>query len=128
MTERAPVVRKVRNYRSINNCSLHHFSYASQDGYSQVSCMRLVDENGTIHCSLVMAKSRVPPTKVTSIQRSELTAAALSVKISMMLRSELTIYPLIKEYFWTNSQVVLGYINNDAKRFKISVANRVPLI
>ena len=77
--------------------------------------MRLMDENETIHRSRVMAKSRVPPTKVTSIPRSELTAAALSVKVSMMLRRELTIYPLINEYFWKESQVVLNYINNGAK-------------
>ena len=63
--------------------------------YIQVSYMRLVDENETIHCSLVMAKSRVPLTKVTSIPRLELTAAALSVKVYMMLKSKLTSYPLI---------------------------------
>lgn len=74
-----------------------------------------MDENETIHQSRVMAKSRVPPTKVTPIPRSELTAAALSVKVSMMLRRELTIYPLINEYFWKESQVVLDYINNGAK-------------
>lgn len=32
------------------------------------------------------------------------------------------------EYFWTDSQVVLGYINSESKRFKVFVANRVQLI
>ena len=45
-----------------------------------------------------------------------------------MLRRELTIHPTIKEYFRTNSEVVLSYVNNDAKSFKICAANRVPLI
>ena len=34
----------------------------------------------------------------------------------------------LKEYFWTDSQVVLGYIKNEKKRFKIFVANWVQLI
>ena len=45
-----------------------------------------------------------------------------------MLRRELTIHPAIKECFWTDSEVALGYVNNDAKCFKIFVANRVQLI
>ena len=32
------------------------------------------------------------------------------------------------EYYWTDSTVVLGCINNDLKRFKVFVANRVQLI
>ena len=75
-----------------------------------------------------MAKSRVPPTKFVSIPRLELTAAALSIKLSTMLRKELIIHPTIKGYFWTDSEVVLAYVNNDAKRFKIFVPNRVQLI
>ena len=39
----------------------------------------------------------------------------------------ITIYPIIKDYFYTNSQVVYGDINNNAKRFKVFVANRVQL-
>ena len=45
-----------------------------------------------------------------------------------MLRRELTIHPTIKEYFWADSEVVLGYVNSDAKLFKIFVVNRVQLI
>ena len=32
------------------------------------------------------------------------------------------------EIYWTHSQVVLGYIKNDIKRFKVFVANCVQLI
>ena len=119
---------KPSKFGKVIDCSLHHFSDASQDGYGQVTYLRIVDEKGYIKCSLVMAKSRVPPTKFVSIPRLELTAAALSIKVSAMLRRELAIHPTIKEYFWTDSEVVLGYVNNDAKRFKIFVANRVQLI
>ena len=80
--------------------------------------MRTIDEICYIKFSLVMTKSRVPPTKFVSITRLELTAAALSIKVSSMLRRGLTIHPTIEEYFWTDSEVVLGYVNNNAKRFK----------
>ena len=119
---------KPSKFGKVIDCNLHHFSDASQDGYGQVTYLRIVDEKGCVKCSLVMAKSRVPPTKFVSIPRLELTAAALSIKVSTMLRRELSIHPTIKEYFWTDSEVVLGYINNDAKRFKIFVANRIQLI
>ena len=33
------------------------------------------------------------------------------------------IFTRIQEYFWTDSQVVLGYIKNNAKKFKIFSAN-----
>ena len=59
--------------------------------------------------------------------RMELVAATLSVKISVLLKKELQI-PIKKEMFWTDSEVVLAYIRNEAKRFKIFVANRIELI
>ena len=119
---------KPEGFGGIVECSLHHFSDASQNGYGQASYLRLVDEKGTVHCSLVMGKSRVTPTEFVSIPRLELAAAALSVKISLLLGKELPIHPIIKEYFWTDSKVVPAYLNNDVKRFKVYVANRVQLI
>ena len=47
----------------------------------------------------------------------------LSVKICL-LKKELKIGE-IKEWFWTDNKVVIGYIKNDAQRFKTFVAKRV---
>ena len=109
---------KPRNFRDIVSAELHHFSYASTEGYGQCSYLRLVDSDGHVHCSLVMAKSRVAPLKHVTVPRLELTAAVLSVRISVLLRKQLK-YDDIKETFWSDSQVVLGYINNDAKKFHV---------
>ena len=106
---------------------LHHFSDASTSGYGQCSYLRLVNQEGDVHCCLVFAKSRVAPTKVVTIPRLELTAAVVSAKVSSMLREELE-YEDMQEFFWTDSKVVLGYINNEARRFHTFVANRVELI
>lgn len=107
---------------------LHHFSDASlRTGYGQCSYLRLIDETGSASTSLVAAKSRVNPSKAVTVPRLELTAALTSVKVSIFLRRELQ-YENLREIFWTDSQVVLGYIGNEAKRFHVFVSNRVQKI
>ena len=62
--------------------------------------------------------------KYTSIPRLELVAAVLSTKMSGLLKKELG-FDDIAEYYWTDSQVVIGNLRNTQKRFKVFVANRV---
>ena len=75
----------------------------------------------------MVGKSRVAPMKYIYIPRLELAAAVLSVKMAGIIREELAI-DRVSEYFWTDSQVVFGYIRNTQRRFKIFVANRVQQI
>jgi len=79
------------------------------------------------HCSLVIGKSRVAPLKQITVPRLELAAATVSANTSKFLRQELS-YTDIKENFWTDSKIVLGYVNNEAKRFHVYVANRIQQI
>ena len=118
---------KPEGFGTVTSTQLHHFSDASTTGYSQCSYVRLVDDKGQIHCSLIMGKARVAPLKMVTIPRLELTAAVVSVRVSDMLRQELQ-YERVEEIFWTDSKVVLGYIKNDSKRFHVFVANRVQQI
>ena len=60
-----------------------------QTGYGQCSYLRLVDENGRIHCSLVLGKARVAPLRSVTISRLELTAATVSVRVANRLKEEL---------------------------------------
>lgn len=92
-------------------------------GYGQCSYIRLVDDQNNIHCSLVIAKSRITPLMSITIPRLELTAAVVSVRMNL-LRNELE-YTNMTEWFWTYSSVVLGYIANNTRRFHVFVANRV---
>ncbi|XP_067275875.1 uncharacterized protein [Pseudorasbora parva] len=111
----------------ITRREIHHFSDASTKGYGQCSYLRLENEQGDVHCALLMAKSRVAPLKVTTIPRLELTAAVVSVAVNDLLKEEINLADA-EAYFWTDSQVVLGYINNEARRFHTFVANRVQRI
>nr|XP_021336928.1 uncharacterized protein LOC103910029 [Danio rerio]XP_021336929.1 uncharacterized protein LOC103910029 [Danio rerio] len=115
------------NFGKPISIELHHFSDASNDGYGQCSYVRVKNEEGNVHCALVMAKSRVAPLKVVTVPRLELAAAVVSVEVSNVLKRELD-YPVANETFWTDSKVLLGYISNEARRFHTFVANRVQRI
>ncbi|KAJ8342685.1 hypothetical protein SKAU_G00326130 [Synaphobranchus kaupii] len=116
-----------QDFENIVKIELHHFSDASSKGYGACSYIRCKNDRGAVHTSLAMAKARVAPTMVMSIPRLELSAAVVTTRLSVTLKRELEM-KIDEEFFWTDSQVVLGYINNDARRFHVFVANRVQLI
>lgn len=118
---------KPASFRSVKTAELHNFTDASNNGYGLCSYLRLINDSGEIHCSLVMAKSRGTSKKPVTIPRLELTAAVVAVRISTMLGRELE-YEDVEENFWTENKVVLGYITNEARRFHVFVANRVQQI
>ena len=68
---------KPEGFGTVISTQLHHFSDASTTGYGQCLYVRLVDDKGQIHCSLIMGKARVAPLKMVTIPRLELTAAVV---------------------------------------------------
>ena len=104
--------------------SLHSFSDASDYGYGQASYLRQVDATGDVTVSLVMAKSRVVPSKPTTVPRLEITAALVTTKVAAMVKEDLLDIHGLSETYWVDSKIVLGYIQNESKRFRIYVANR----
>ena len=102
----------------------HHFSDASESAYGACSYLRVVDNLGDVAVKLVMAKSKVAPLAVVTVPRLELMAAVLAVRLSVIVERECG-FVGARHFFWTDSEIVLGYIRNEAKRFKIFVANRV---
>ena len=130
-----PLLEKVKIQRCVKppgfgspiQTEVHSFADASESGIGQVSYLRLVNEKGEVHVSFLMAKSRVPPIKPISIPRMELTAAVVSVNVTTMLKSELD-YENLKSVYYTDSEVVIGYINNEARRFHVYVGKRVQYI
>jgi len=106
---------------------LHHFSDASQRGYGSCSYLRCISKSGVITCNLIMSKSRVAPIKSVTIPRLELQAAVLSVALDEIIKSSMSLL-FTSTYFWTDSQIVLGYVRNAGKRFPVFVSNRVAKI
>ena len=103
---------------------IHSFSDASDNGIGQISYVRMINQRNEVHVSFLMAKSRVAPIKPISIPRLELTAAVVSVNVTRMLKSELDV-DNVQCYYYTDSEIIIGYINNDARRFHVYVGNRV---
>ena len=55
------------NFDKVENVSHHHFSNTSELGYGQCSYIRMVNE--TVHCSLLLGKSRFVPKNFISMPR-----------------------------------------------------------
>ena len=124
---RQPRCLKPPDFRDVVTAELHHFSDASSSGYGAVSYLRQINCDGRIHSSFVISKSRVTPMRELTIPRLELCAAVLAAKLDCMLRRELDI-KLSRSVFWSDSMVVLHYIQNEDKRFHVFVANRIATI
>ncbi|XP_078381445.1 uncharacterized protein LOC144664208 [Oculina patagonica] len=115
---------KPPEFAAVRRRELHHFSDASSQGYGAVSYLRQTDANGKVHCSLIMAKSRVAPIKSVTIPRMKLSAAVLETRLERMIKQEVTV-PIDSSTFWTDSTCVLRYIENKDKRFQTFVANSI---
>lgn len=111
----------------VESAELHHFADASEHGYGAVSYLRLVDTTGTPHCSFLMSKSRLAPLKSTTIPRLELAAAVEAVKLDKLLCKELQM-SLQTSVYWSDSMIVLWYLQQEDKRYQTYVANRVAVI
>ena len=115
---------KPKGFERLVCVQLHHFSNASQLAYGACSYF---NENGFVHCSFLIGKSRLAPLKAVSIPRLELIAAVLAVKLNSMLRKELKV-EITATTFWCDSTAVLQILANSTKRFPTFVANRIATI
>ena len=80
-----------------------------------------------MHPQLLISKGKLAPIYQITIPRLELQAAVIAAKLDVMLRNELDIC-MDGSYFWSDSQIVLGYIKNESPRFHVFVENRVSTI
>ena len=105
---------------------LHGFCDASEDAYAGVVYLRGEDIHGNVHVALVMSKTKVSPIKQLTIPRLELCGAYL---LSKLLHHVKEIYkiPITSIYAWTDSTIVLNWLNGSPRRFKTYVGNRVEL-
>lgn len=71
-----------------------------------------------------MGKVRVALRKIVSIFRLELVVVVVLVRVVDVFKNELD-YERIEEFYWTDSKVVFGFINNEFRRFYVYVVNRV---
>lgn len=103
---------------------LHGFSDASKAAYAAVVYTRCIDPSGNIQVALLTAKTKVAPIKTVSIPRLELCAAVLLTRLLTDVARAMNI-PKDKVRAWTDSTVVLAWLNSHPSRWKTFVSNRV---
>ena len=104
---------------------LHVFGDASNQAYGSVAFLRCLNRFGNIHVVMLCSKNRVNPLKSTAtIPRLELQAAVLCTSLESSISKALSIQ-LLPTSFWTDSMIVLGFINNTQRRFHTYVSNRI---
>ena len=105
---------------------LHIFSDASEKAVSCVAFLK-VSKGDNVETGFVMGKSKVAPSHGNTIPRLELCAALLATQLGEIIIESLDV-PLKTVKYYTDSKVVLGYLNNKTRRFHIYVSNRVQRI
>lgn len=112
---------------TITSTQLHGFSDASEKAYSGVIYLRMEDSNGAVHTSLITSKARVAPLKRLTIPRLELNGALIMAQLLSHCKDVLDL-PLDVVHAWTDSTIVLAWLQGDPRRFKVYVGNRVAQI
>ncbi|XP_033726768.1 uncharacterized protein LOC117316337 [Pecten maximus] len=105
----------------------HVFCDASENAVAAVAYLRVKNSENNIHVGFVLGKTRVAPKQGHTIPRLELCAASLAIEVAEIVSQELDIPPKSITYY-TDSKVVLGYLNNKTRRFYVYVTNRVERI
>lgn len=110
---------------SYENATLHVFCDASDKAYSVVIYLRIEDKD-KVYTSFVHSKARVAPLKSMTIPRLELQGAVTGSLLTDVICKELNIQ-IQKRYLWSDSKVVLSWINTKEK-LAAYVGNRVEKI
>ena len=105
---------------------LHVFCDASDVAIGIVAYMRSVNESN-VTVAFVTASSKVSPRSATTIPRMELCAAPEAAKCVRSLVRDLSSKP-VRVYLYSDSRIVLGYLNNTSKRFSKYVERRISFI
>ncbi|KAL0871958.1 hypothetical protein ABMA27_004401 [Loxostege sticticalis] len=105
---------------------LHGFCYASEAGYAAVVYLRSSDSQGHHHVAIIIAKSRVAPTKRRTLPRLELCGASLLADLMKFVVDQISnIINIDSIHAWSDSMIVLAWIKSKSSSYKAFVGNRI---
>jgi hypothetical protein len=108
----------------VTTIQIHGFFDASERAFGVCVYIRSGDTNGELRSQLLCSKSRVSPVKQVSIPSLELCVPQL---LARLIRKVLTILCIAIDsvHQWTDSMLVLTWLQNVPTRWTTYVANRV---
>lgn len=125
--ERLPEIHSLRIPRWVDispksSVQIHGFCDASEKAYCGAVYIRIIN-SGQIASHLLAGKTRVAPIKRLTIPKLELCGAALLVNLVDIITRTLKFQHEL--YLWTDSSIVLGWLQKGPQVLKTFVANRV---
>ncbi|XP_073995704.1 uncharacterized protein [Rhodnius prolixus] len=125
--EQATLPRPFTPTAATTSYILHGFSDASARGYSAV--LYLVGVESSSPPALLCAKTRVAPLHTLTIPQLELCGAHLLASLAAhYLNLFSSILTITSVHLWTDSQIVLHWVQLPPYKFKVYVSNRVSQI
>lgn len=106
------------------HAELHGFADASSEAFAAAVYLRAVSLSGNVTISLLVGKSKVAPLKLLSIPRLELSAAVLLSQLIDFVQGSVE-FKTLPCVCWTDSTIVLAWLQQPPSRWKTFVANRV---
>ena len=103
---------------------LHGFADASLKAYGTVLYVRSTYKDHPPLLSLVMSKTRVAKLKPSTVPRQELCAAVLLTELLTEVKGILQI-PEDDTYCWSDSSIVLSWLDGHPRDYKVFVTNRI---
>lgn len=124
---RIKIPRWLGTTTSGSTTQLHGFCDASEAAYAAVIYARSVTANGKVNVCLITSKTKVAPVQQISLPRLELCGAVLLAKLLKMVKAALN-FETVDCYAWSDSTVVLSWLQKLPCHWKTFVANRVSQI
>lgn len=107
---RIPKCYKPEGFGKVVNTEVHHFADASFSRIGACSYIKTINGSDRMYSQLLMAKSRVVPSKGrVTIPRLELQAALVATLLSRTLKKELDIH-IDEDNYWSDSKMLKGSI------------------
>ncbi|XP_068987528.1 uncharacterized protein [Bombus flavifrons] len=110
--------------KSATEIELHGFCDASERAYGACVYLHTITPEGHVWIRLLTAKSKVAPLKSQTIPRLELSGALLLTTLTTTVLQALP-NNISRTVYWTDSIIVLHWINTSHHTLKTFVANRV---
>lgn len=118
------VPRQAVNQGIVRRIEVHGFCDSSEQAYGACLYLRSLNENNTWEVQLLCAKSKVAPIKTVTVPRLELCGTLL---LSRLVNKTLTALdlPVASVNCWTDSKIVLAWLESEPGKWNIFVAHRV---